>query len=144
MPTFVGLTVVSPFLQPAERLAVDVQVLAAVEVLRRARARLAQLPAIAAATEVPWQLVEEAADHLAETAGDPSCREPLAAVLLDWRDRLGSFVLAARALADLDVHNDLAHQLLCRGLDEAIDESPRRLTELRARLAAPVTSPVHK
>jgi len=110
-----------------------------VEALRRARLVLSLICGAAAPNEVRWQIVEDAADHLALAASDPECPVQLGVILLDWRDRLGSCVLAARALADLDVHPDLAEQLLCRGLDEAIQESPRRLLDVRLRLMASST-----
>lgn len=112
---------------------------ASVEALRRARARLDLVDDPAAANDVRWEIVEGAAEQLASAASDPTCPVVLGAILLDWRDRLGSCVLAARALADLDVHPDLAEQLLCRGLDEAIQESPQRLLDMRLRLMASST-----
>jgi hypothetical protein len=112
---------------------------AAVAVLHRARTRLSAVASAAESNEVRWRIVDDAADQLAVAASDPACPVMLGTVLLDWRDRLGSCVLAARALADLDVHPDLAEQLLCRGLDEAIEESPRRLLDIRLRLMASPT-----
>ena len=71
------------------------------------------------------RIVEETADSLAEAAKDPWCSGSLAEALLDWRDRLGSYLLAARALAELDVDRQLAPQLLRRGVDEIIGRCER-------------------
>lgn len=106
----------------------------AVDALRVARARLAAGANGPTTVDAHCGIVQEAADYLALAAAEPSCPTGLSTILLDWRDRLGSHVLAARALADLDVHHDLAEQMLCRGLDEAIQESGPRLAELRAKL----------
>jgi hypothetical protein len=69
--------------------------------------------------------VEEVADRLAEAARDPWCRGSLSEALLDWRDRLSSYLLAAQALAELDVDRALAAQLLRRGVDEVTDRCVR-------------------
>ena len=105
--------------------------LTAVQDLRRARTRLAALAETAASAEDRRHIVQGAADRLATRATDSACSAPLAAILLDWRDRLSSHILASRALADLDVHRAAGEQLLQRGLDDAIDEAPRRLAALR-------------
>jgi hypothetical protein len=77
--------------------------------------------------------VDQAARSLASLARDDTCPPKLEVALFDWRDRLGSHVLAARALGDMDVHPDAAMQLLRRGLDEAIANA--LFAELRARVA---------
>ena len=71
------------------------------------------------------RIVEETADRLAHAAKDPWCSGSLAEALLDWRDRLGSYLLASRALAELDVDRQLAAQLLRRGVDEIIGRCTR-------------------
>lgn len=71
------------------------------------------------------QIVEETADRLAEAAKDPWCNGSLSEALLDWRDRLSSYLLASRALAELDVDRQLAAQLLRRGVDEVIGRCVR-------------------
>ena len=113
----------------------------AVAALHRARARLAVPMAPGEATAARWTPVEEAADALAAAANRPWCPAAVNALLLDWRDRLGSHVLAARALADLDVHSDLAEQFLRRGLDEVISEVPRLAEVWTTVLRSPTRVP---
>ena len=111
----------------------------AVTLLRRARAELGRLEAEGATAAQRRAVVVEAAERLARLARRPSCPVVLGAVLHDWRDRLGSHVLVAEALAELEVHPDLADQLLRRGVDELLDEAPERLSLAvePARRAAP-------
>lgn len=71
--------------------------------------------------ELSTKLVERVADGLAEMARDPFCPPAVGTALLDWRDRLWSHILAAGALAELDIDRGLPEQLLRRGLDEIID-----------------------
>lgn len=122
----------------AEPLAALVQTAAhdAVSVLRRAREEIDLLDATDAGMEARWGLVELAADRLALAAKDAACPVALSVLLLDWRDRLSSHVLVARALAEMEVHPDLADQLLRRGLDELLGEAPQRLLDLRVNPAA--------
>jgi hypothetical protein len=108
----------------------------AVTRLHRARTQLDE-PAFAEVTvEVAARSVDASAAPLRVVAGDDRCPDDLRTVLLDWRDRLGSHVLTARALGELEVHPDLARQLLRRGLDEVLGEAPSRLAELEAALQA--------
>jgi hypothetical protein len=105
---------------------------AVVEDLRRARRRL-DLPSVRPDdVEAKRRVVEAAAERLARTAMNADCPVQLTLLLLDWRDRLGSFVLAASAVTDLDVHADVAERLLRRGLDEVIEQAPDRLVGLDA------------
>jgi hypothetical protein len=63
-------------------------------------------------------VVEVVAEQLAALATEQGCTEAGRRVLLDWRDRLSSYILAAQALDELDVHADAADQFLRRGLEE--------------------------
>ena len=137
--TSLGASGTSPM---ADSILLSVEALAARElgVLRRARARMSVVDNDAGPGHVRWRVVQDAADHLARVARDATCPDALGVVLLDWRDRLSSHILAARALAELDVHRDLAEQLLCRGLDEITQEAPLRLVALRAKLAPSAAS----
>lgn len=72
-------------------------------------------------------IVATLADRFAVLARHPDCPVAVGVLLHDWRDRLGSHVLVAEALADLEVHPDLADQMLQRGLQELLDEAPDRL-----------------
>jgi hypothetical protein len=100
---------------------------AAIALLRRARVDLGHLERLGADHDVRRALVVGVADRLDTIARDAGCPLDLAVLLHDWRDRLGSHVLVAEALADLEVHPDLADQLLRRGLVEVLEEAPARL-----------------
>jgi len=112
--------------------ATDVFAMRELDVLRRARTALSAVVDAGEGGDLAWQLVQDVADQLAMAASAPSCPPTVGATLLDWRDRLGSYILAARALAELDVHRGMAQQLLCRGLDEVIEEVPHRLLAVQA------------
>jgi hypothetical protein len=73
------------------------------------------------------------ADRLGLLARHPDCPVAVGVLLHDWRDRLGSHVLVAEALDELELHPDLADQMLQRGIDELLDEAPARLAALDAR-----------
>lgn len=105
-------------------------------VLRRARTELAVLDAEGASATRRRAVVVAVADRLAALARRPGCPPAVADVLHDWRDRLGSHVLVAEALAELEVHPDLADQLLRRAVDELLDEAPERLAGVSADRAA--------
>lgn len=101
----------------------------AVALLRRARADLDGVHRGASATE-RRAVVAVLSDRLGLLAKHPDCPVDLGVLLHDWRDRLGSHVLVADALAEMEVHPDLADQLLQRGIDELLDEAPGRLAAL--------------
>lgn len=111
-------------------IAVEVAALEAVLALRLARSRLTVLVDTGASNEAKGEVVQDAADRLAKAAGDHSCPIALSTLLLDWRDRLGSYCLTARAFAEADLAPSLIDQLVRRGLDEAIDEAAARLGAL--------------
>lgn len=67
-------------------------------------------------------VVREVAERLAALAADQSRPDDQRRVLLGWRDRLCSFLLAAEALDELDVHADAADAFLRRGLVELLGE----------------------
>jgi hypothetical protein len=71
-------------------------------------------------------VVEGVAARLAAMARHHACGEERRRTLLGWRDRLSSYVLAAQALDELDVHADAADQFLRRGLDELGAEAGER------------------
>lgn len=104
---------------------------AALALLRRARAELDGAHRTASPGE-RRAAVALLADRLGLLAKHPDCRVALGVLLHDWRDRLGSHVLVAEALAELEVHPDLADQMLQRGIDELLDEAPERLAALDA------------
>lgn len=104
----------------------------AVAVLRRARAGLDALQADGAPAEAQRALVDGATERLAGLARDSACSRLLGDALTDWRDRLASYVLVAETFADMEVHPDLAEQLLRRGLDEVLEEAPSRLARVGA------------
>jgi len=93
------------------------------ELLHRTQAQLARRSD--ADVAVMCQIVEDTADRMSEAARDPWCPGSLSEALVDWRDRLSSYLLAAQALAELDVDRALAAQLLRRGVDEVIDRCVR-------------------
>ena len=95
----------------------------ALELLHNAQAQLARRRD--SEIGLMCRTVEEVADRLAGAARDPWCRGSLSEALLDWRDRLSSYLLAAQALAELDVDRALAAQLLRRGVDEVTDRCVR-------------------
>jgi hypothetical protein len=103
--------------------AADLLVAGALELLERSRSQLAR--STDGDIALMCRIVEETADRLAEAAKDPWCSGSLAEALLDWRDRLSSYLLASRALAELDVDRQLAAQLLRRGVDEVIERCAR-------------------
>ena len=105
----------------AELGAADVVARRAAEVLRAARG-----------DELDAQRLEAVAEHLAVLARDPWCLPRVQTVLADWRDRLGSYVLTARALIDVGISPDHVRHLLQRGLNEVVDEVPLRLAGLHA------------
>ena len=65
-----------------------------------------------------YRIVDTAGDRLALLSMDESCDRRTGLMLLDWRDRLSSHVLAAQALADIEVHADVEIHMLQRGLAE--------------------------
>ena len=111
----------------------------ALTLLRQAQTELVALHHEAAPGHRRRALVVELGERLAALARHPDCPIAVAVLLHDWRDRLGSHVLVAEALAELEVHPDLALQLLRRGVDELADEAPDRLaaTAVAARTASP-------
>jgi hypothetical protein len=83
--------------------------------------------AVQAGSEIDawYRIVDTAGERLARLSVDDSCDRSTGLILLDWRDRLSSHVLAARALADIQVHADVEIHMLERGLVEvasALDE----------------------
>lgn len=100
--------------------------------LHRARQQLDDPAFDEVSVEAAARMVDAAATPLVLVASDDACPDDLRTVLLDWRDRLGSHILTARALGELEVHPDLARQLLRRGLDEVLGEAASRLAELEA------------
>lgn len=104
----------------------------ALALLRRARAELDGTHRTASPTE-RRAVVALLADRLGALARHPDCPVAVGVLLHDWRDRLGSHVLVAEALAELELHPDLADQMLRRGIDELLDEAPGRLAALDAR-----------
>jgi hypothetical protein len=56
-----------------------------------------------------------ALDHLSRRA---DCTDLANSRLVDWRDRLGSYLHAARALADVRIDSGVANHLLQRGIDD--------------------------
>jgi hypothetical protein len=104
--------------------------------LEGARRQLDHPAVVDAPVEVAARFVDAAAESLTREAAVDSCPHALRTILLDWRDRLGSHVLTARALGELEVHPDLARQLLRRGLDEILGEAPSRLVDLQSPIEA--------
>lgn len=104
--------------------------------LREGTARLevaqARLGATDGSTRHASAIIDDAADELAALARAADCPELVEVVLLDLRDRLGSFVLSARWLADADVHESAQVDLLTRGLDAALAEAHRQVRRLSA------------
>jgi hypothetical protein len=72
--------------------------------------------------------VERLVSTLAATAGRESVTDPVKRQLLDWRDRMSSYLLAADALQDSNVDRGVAVNLLARGLsmfdEELVTEEP--------------------
>jgi hypothetical protein len=105
----------------------------ALALLRRARVDLDHLERVSAENGTRRQLVVSVADRLGALSREGTCPQALAVLLQDWRDRLGSHVLVAEALAELEVHPDLADQMVRRGLVGVIEEAPTRLAADPAR-----------
>lgn len=98
----------------------------ALVMLRRARTDLERLAVAGAGNRLRRAIVVSASEELDRLARDPACAHVDSVLLQDWRDRLGSHVLVAEALGEMEVHPDLADQLLQRGLDEILEEAPGR------------------
>jgi hypothetical protein len=92
-----------------------------VGVVRQARSRLDE------ATTEPVGVVDTVIDALWDAAHDPSCPDAHEVLLLDLRDRLSSYSLAARTLGELEVDPGVVGRLVRRGLDEVLDVAPERL-----------------
>jgi hypothetical protein len=60
--------------------------------------------------------VERLVEVLGETAKRETIAEPLARRVLDWRDRMSSYLVAAHALEEISVDRGVAVNLLARGL----------------------------
>ncbi|MEY2592255.1 MAG: hypothetical protein QOJ67_4239 [Acidimicrobiaceae bacterium] len=60
--------------------------------------------------------VERLVVILESTAKRESLAEPVVRRVLDWRDRMSSYLLAARALDEINVDRGVAVSLLARGL----------------------------
>ncbi len=65
-----------------------------------------------------YRIVDTAGERLARLSVDDACDRRTGLMLLDWRDRLSSHALAARALADIQRDADVEIHMLERGLAE--------------------------
>ncbi|MEO7555260.1 MAG: hypothetical protein ABIV94_01480 [Acidimicrobiales bacterium] len=106
---------------------VDDDVRAALGVIERAQAALAEGIDIGVATADLCDELDGVGAQLAALAGDTIDNLGTARYLLPWRDHLASHILAARALNDLQVHADVQVELLGRGLAEVADAASATL-----------------
>jgi hypothetical protein len=87
---------------------------------------------------VAWRLVDRVGDSLARAAARPDCPARLGASLLDWRDRLGSHLLAADQLRDVGHPIASRARVLERGIRSTIGEL-LSVAAVPAAAGAPVT-----
>ena len=103
----------------------------AIAVLHRAQRELPGAATSGWSSAGACDVVELAAERLA-ALGRLSHADALRRALLDWRDRLSSHVLAARALDEIGLHDDVAAHLLERGIVDVLAE----LSELEPATAS--------
>lgn len=90
----------------------------------------------------PMRLVEEVGTRLAELAAVPDCPSAIEVALLDLRDRLDSFALSARWLAEAGIAVDVRLDLLRRGLDEVVAHAHEQVVRLGGAPPLLPTAPV--
>jgi hypothetical protein len=87
-------------------------------VIAAAQRELSSLPGDQDGFERSLVVVELAVRELDRLSRRLDCSDRANRWLIDWRDRLGSYLHAARALADVRIDTDVARHLLQRGVDE--------------------------
>jgi hypothetical protein len=88
------------------------------EVIALAQQRLGVLPEGRLGFDHAVAVVDAAVSGLDELSRRADCTDQANRWLVDWRDRLGSYLHAARALADVRIDTDVARHLLHRGVDD--------------------------
>lgn len=115
----------------------DALLVKAAGLLERARVDLSSVVRTTDDVDAWCEVVDDAARWLALLGADEACPREVSNALLDWRDRLSSHILAARALAEIEVHADVEAHMLERGLsDVAAEVAARRSASATVRLGS--------
>ena len=88
------------------------------EVVALAQQRLGVLPDGRLGFDHAVAVVNAAVSGLDDLSRRADCPDQANRWLVDWRDRLGSYLHAARALADVRIDGGVAHHLLLRGIGD--------------------------